>query len=235
MYICMYLGVAGIFVFSPLYLSIFHLPFHWQSPTLHMHWPYKKKKSSCCKSMQEFCLLWNMYFTLDGDLWVEGKGVWRGGEGRGGVFLVGDFTCFSLFVCLWVAWCGLQRTRPVKLKKKKLESAWGSSYDKLNPKFSLSCTIDLETCSKKQFSCKFFSKCVSHQLPSNGCAWSKQSCNELLTYSPSKQVVWQWATYFPSKQVILQWLPILVVVVVIQRAKTLAQTLFHFSRTASNQ
>jgi len=161
MYVYMYLGVAGIFVFSPLYLSIFYLPFHWQSPTLHMHWPYKIRKSSCCKSMQEFCLLWNMYFT-----WMEicrwkGKGCGgRGGEGRG--FLVGDFTCFSLFVCLWVAWCGLQRTRPVKRKKKKPESVWGRSYDKQNPKFSVPCTIDLETCSKKQFSCKKFqSVCLS--------------------------------------------------------------------------
>lgn len=172
---------------------------------------------------------------LDGDLWVEGKGVWRegkGGEGRG--FLVGDFTCFSLFVCLWVAWCGLERTRPVKLTKKKPESAWGSSYDKQNPNFLVPLTIDLETCSKKQFSCK---KCVSlinfqvmgvHEASDLAMSYlltphrSERSCNEPHTYSPLKQTI-------------LQWFPIVVVVVVIQRAKTLAQTLFHFSRTASNQ
>jgi hypothetical protein len=221
MYIYMYLGVAGIFVFSPLYLSIFYLPFHWQSPTLHMHWPYKIRKSSCCKSMQEFCLLWNMYFT-----WMEicrwkGKGCGgRGGEGRG--FLVGDFTCFSLFVCLWVAWCGLQRTRPVKRKKKSLRVCEeGLMINKIWI-FQFLVQLIWRLAAKSNSVVKNFKAFVSHQIPSNGCARSKRSCNELHTYSPSKQVI-------------LQWLPIVVVVVVIQRAKTLAQTLFHFSRTASNQ
>lgn len=167
----------------------------------------KKERASAVRVCRNFACCETC--TLPGWRFVgrRERGV-EGGEGRG--FLVVAFTCFSLYVCLWVAWCGLQRTRPVKLKKKKPESAWGSSYDKQNLNFSVPCTIDLETCSQKQFSCKRVSLINFQVMDVNEA--SSLAMSYLLTP--------------PLKQAILQWLPIVVVVVVIQRAETLTQTLF---------